>query len=115
MSPPILEGKQARVFSTAMGEDTCSSDPCMTHSTFFSLYPSAGLRTTWTTRPCRGIVLANVDCRDNGSELVSDGEFDMFGSGAELACLIGDADMTLHPLMGSGEKRSEGSTIGLFF
>jgi hypothetical protein len=63
-----------------------------------------GLRTTWTTLSGNGIVLANVDVLDKGSELTPDGECDNPSSEVELAFLIGDVDIVAEP----GEYRAVG-------
>lgn len=53
----------------------------MTHSTSRNLYPSVGLRTTWTVLSGNGIVREKVEVRDNGGdppppkELVPEAEY----------------------------------------
>ena len=60
-----------------------------------SLYPSVGLRTTWITLSCKGIVLAKVDWRDKESEYIFDGVWNRLPSGGVELARPGGVDIIL--------------------
>jgi len=53
-----------------------------------------------------GIVLENVDDRDNGSALESDGLLGSASSGAEYACVVGKSNIGFE----GGEKKIDGGS-----